>query len=162
MLLSEKLGKGKESRFLTYWEEEEEDKTHLVEEKETLPKPQTVKNEIGYIWWFAMPQQIAQFLFMGMDSWPDQWADELLKYTRPSPALLTTLPVKRLIWRLQDLLDIRPFLQQLDNLPFKLNSPLNCDLSLVFMLIFEAVSSTSTQIFLTTALPHQMEFFFLI
>lgn len=58
-------------RFLTYWEEEEEE-THLVEEKDTLPEPQTVKNEIGYIWWVAMPQQNAQILFMEMDSWSDQ------------------------------------------------------------------------------------------
>ncbi len=42
-------------------------RTHLVEEKEKLPKPQTVKNEIGYIWWIAMPQQNAQILFMEMD-----------------------------------------------------------------------------------------------
>lgn len=80
-------------RFLTYWEEEEEE-THLVEEKDTLPGPQTVKNEIGYIWWVAMPQQNAQILFMEMDSRSDQWACELLKYTQPSPALLTALPVR--------------------------------------------------------------------
>lgn len=70
------------------------DKTHLVEEKETLPKPQTVKNEIRYIWWVAMPQQNVQILFMEMDSRADQWANELLKYTRPSPALQTALPVR--------------------------------------------------------------------
>lgn len=67
-----------------------------MEEKETLPKPQTVKNELGYIWWVAMPQQNAQILFMEMDSGTDQWADELLKYTRPSPALQTALPVRPL------------------------------------------------------------------
>lgn len=43
-----------------------------------------------------MSQQNAQILFMEMDSQTDQWADELLKYTRPSPALLTALPVRRL------------------------------------------------------------------
>lgn len=43
-----------------------------------------------------MPQQNTQILFMEMDSWSDQWAHELLKYTRPSPAPLTALPGGRL------------------------------------------------------------------
>lgn len=74
----------KHTRVLTYWEEEEEE-THLVEERDTLPEPQTVKSQIGYIWWVAMPQQKAQILFMEMDSWSDQWVCELLKYTQPNP-----------------------------------------------------------------------------
>lgn len=54
----------------------------------------TVKNEIRYIWWVAMSQQNAQILFMEVDSRADQWVSELLKYTRPSPAVQTPSPRK--------------------------------------------------------------------
>ena len=36
-----------------------------------------------------MSQQNAQILFMEVDSRADQWVSELLKYTRPSPAVQT-------------------------------------------------------------------------
>lgn len=51
----------------------------------TAKETQTVKNEIGYIWWAALPQHITPILFMEMDSWADQWADVLLKYPPAQP-----------------------------------------------------------------------------
>lgn len=52
----------------------------------TLSK--TVKNQTGYIWRLVMPQQNVHILFMEADSGMGQWANELLKYTRPNPAAL--------------------------------------------------------------------------
>lgn len=73
MLISEEqrdAGETKQGRFLTR-DEEEDEGTHLVEEKEILPKPQS-ENEIAYLWWDLMSQHDAQILFMEVDSWSDQ------------------------------------------------------------------------------------------
>ena len=43
----------------------------LVEEGEILLQA-TVKNELGYIWCGALPQQVKQALFMEVDSRSDQ------------------------------------------------------------------------------------------
>lgn len=53
---------------------------------ETLSK--TMKNQTGYIRRLVMPQQNVHILFMEADSGMGQWANELLKYTRPNPAAL--------------------------------------------------------------------------
>lgn len=99
MLLSEKLKdagdirkrkKIKEGRFLTYWEEEEEDRTHLVEEKETLPKPQTVKNEIGI---YGGLRCLSKLPRSSLWKWiPRQTNRPASSWNTPGPALLCKTP----------------------------------------------------------------------
>lgn len=62
-----------------------EDKTHLLEEKQTLPKPRTEKNEIRI---YGGLRCLSRMLRTSLWKWiskSDQWPCKLLKYTLPSP-----------------------------------------------------------------------------